>query len=125
MQTQTKPEAPPTAAVAQEIVPKPTRRWRARVFQGYLVAATVAFGVLVVSASMFNYFPIDLSITRGVQAINAAWFYSVMSAVSFLGYAPQSWVMVGAVVGGYFSWACGGKPSRRSSQPRERPAWAV
>ena len=97
-ETQTKPEAAPIAAVAQEIAPKPTRRWRARVFQAYLVTATVAFGILVVSASMFNYFPIDLSITRGVQGINAAWFYSVMWAVSFPGYAPQEWLLVGAIV---------------------------
>ena len=98
VKTQDKPEATPIAAVAKEIAPKPTRRWRARVFQVYLVAATAAFGVLVVSASLFNYFPIDLSITRGVQAINAAWFYSVMWVVSFPGYTPQAWLMVGATV---------------------------
>jgi undecaprenyl-diphosphatase len=96
-ETPAQPEAAPIAAVAQEIAPKPTRRWRARVFQGYLVVATVAFGILVVSASLFNYFPIDLSITRGVQSIGAPWFYSVMWAVSFPGYAPQAWLIVGAI----------------------------
>jgi membrane-associated phospholipid phosphatase len=96
--TQVKPEATPIATVAQEIAPKPTRRWRARIFQGYLVVATVAFGILVVSASLFNYFPIDLSITRGVQSISAPWFYSVMWAVSFPGYAPQTWIIVVAIV---------------------------
>ena len=60
--------------------------------------ATVAFGILVVSASLFNYFPIDLSITRGVQSISAPWFYSVMSVVSFPGYAPQAWLIVGAII---------------------------
>jgi len=98
VETQTKPEATPIAVVAKEIAPKPTRRWRARVFQVYLVAATVAFGILFVLASLFNYFPIDLSITRGVQTINAAWFSSLMWAVSFVGYAPQAWLLVGAVV---------------------------
>ena len=103
MQTPSKPQAPPVAAVAKEavakeIVPKPTRRWRARAFQGYLVVATAAFGVLVVLASQFNYFPIDLTITHGVQTINAAWFSNLMWAVSFVGYAPQVFVLVGAIV---------------------------
>jgi membrane-associated phospholipid phosphatase len=97
---QTKPEAAPIVAVAKEavakeIAPKPTRHWRARVFQVYLVVATAAFGTLVVLASLFNYFPIDLIITRGVQTLNAAWFANLMWAVSFLGYAPQSFVLVG------------------------------
>jgi membrane-associated phospholipid phosphatase len=100
--TPTKPEAAPIAgakeAVAKEIAPKPTRRWRARAFQVYLVTATAAFGILVVLASQFSYFPIDLSITHGVQTINAAWFASLMWAVSLPGYAPQSWLLVGAVV---------------------------
>jgi membrane-associated phospholipid phosphatase len=98
METQTKPPAAPVAAVAKEIVPKPTRRWRARIFQIYLVVATVAFGILAVLASLFNYFPIDLSITQGVQTINAAWFANLMWAVSYPGYAPQSFVLVGAVI---------------------------
>lgn len=98
METQIKPPAAPVAAVAKEIVPKPTRRWRARVFQVYLVVATVAFGILAVLASLFNYFPIDLSITRAVQFYNAAWFAGLMSVVSLPGYAPQSFVMVGAVI---------------------------
>ena len=98
VKTQTKPEAAPVAVVAKEIAPKPTRRWRAWGFQGYLVAATAAFGILLVLANRFNYFPIDLTITRGTQTINAAWFSNLMWAVSFLGYAPQAWLLVGAVV---------------------------
>jgi len=103
VETQTKPEAAPIAAAAQEavakeIAPKHVRRWRARLFQVYLVAATVAFGILVVLASLFNYFPIDLTITRAVQSIHAAGFANLMWAVSYPGYAPQSWLLVGAVV---------------------------
>ncbi len=90
------PAPAPNAAVAQAIAPKATRRWRARVFQAYLVTATFAFGILLVLASRFNYFPIDLSITLGVQTITAAWFATLMQIVSWLGYAPQEFVMVGA-----------------------------
>jgi membrane-associated phospholipid phosphatase len=98
METQTKPPAAPVAAAAKEIVPKPTRHWRARIFQIYLVVATVAFGILAVLASLFNYFPIDLSITQGVQTINAVWFANLMWAVSYPGYAPQSFVLLGVVI---------------------------
>ncbi len=98
MKTQTKPEVAPIAAVTPEIVPGPMRRWRARVFQVYLIAAAAAFGTLLVLANLFSYFPIDLRITRGVQAINSAWFYGLMWAVSFPGYAPQAGLMVGAII---------------------------
>jgi membrane-associated phospholipid phosphatase len=98
VKTQTKPEVAPIAAVAQEIAPGPVRRWRARVFHVYLIAAAAAFGTLLVLANLFSYFPIDLRITRGVQAINSAWFYGLMWAVSFPGYAPQAWLMVGAII---------------------------
>jgi len=96
-----RPAPPPVeaaqVAAAEQIAPKPARRWRARVFQGYLLAATVAFGVLVVLASQFNYFPIDLSITRAVQTYNAAGFASLMWWISFFGYSPQMYIMVGLV----------------------------
>jgi membrane-associated phospholipid phosphatase len=84
-------------AAAEQIAPRPTRRWRARVFQAYLVVTTVAFGILVVLASLFNYFPVDLSITRAVQTINVAWFASLMWWVSLIGYAPQIYVLVAAI----------------------------
>jgi len=85
------------AVAAEQIVPKPTRHWRARVFQGYLVVATVAFGILVVLASLFNYFAIDLSITRAVQTINFVGFAGLMWWVSLIGYAPQIYLLVAAL----------------------------
>jgi len=85
-------------AVAEQIAPKPTRSWRAGVFQAYLVVATAAFSILVVLASQFSYFSFDLSITRAVQTINVAWFASLMWWVSLIGYTPQVNVLVAAVV---------------------------
>ena len=108
MGTESKAEAAPASGAAkveavkvvaaEQIVPKPTRRWRARVFQGYLVVATLAFGILVVLASLFNYFTIDLSITRAVQTINFVGFASVMEWVSYIGYAPQIYLLIAALV---------------------------
>ena len=75
-------EPPPAARV---IAPKPTRNWRAWVFQSYMLTATLAFGVLVVLASFTNYFPVDLSSTRAVQTVNSVWFAQLMWIVSFIG----------------------------------------
>ena len=107
METQSTPDVIPAIAAApieivkvkatEQVSPRPVRRWRARVFQVYLVVATAAFGILVVLASTFNYFAVDLSVTRSVQRINAAWFASLMEWVSFLGYAPQMYVLVAAI----------------------------
>ena len=106
LDTQIKPIIPPVVATpveavkvaaAEQISPKPTRRWRARVFQAYLVLATVSFGILVVLASMTNYFSIDLSITRAVQSINVSWFAGLMSFISIIGYIPQMLIVVGVI----------------------------
>jgi undecaprenyl-diphosphatase len=108
LETQSTPDVIPAIAAApveivkvkaaEQVSPRPVRRWRARVFQIYLVVATAAFGILVVLASAFNYFAVDLSVTRFVQRINAAWFASFMEWVSFLGYAPQIYVLVVAIL---------------------------
>lgn len=107
METQSKPDVIPAiaaapveivkVAAADQVAPRPVHRFRARVFQIYLVSATAAFGILVVLASATSYFTVDLSITRSVQTMNAAWFASFMKWVSFLGYAPQIYVLVVAV----------------------------
>jgi hypothetical protein len=79
---------------AQNIESHPVRHWRALIFQAYLFFATIAFSILVVFANMFNYFPIDLRITRAVQTIHTFWFASLMEWVSAIGYMPQMPVLI-------------------------------
>ncbi len=108
MKTQIKPnqsaeKAPgPVEAVkvsaAEQIAVKPIRRWRARVFRGYLVTATVSFSILVVLASTTNYFTLDLTVTRAVQNIHAPLFADLMWVISYFGYYPQMFVLIAAVV---------------------------
>jgi membrane-associated phospholipid phosphatase len=93
------------AVLTHDIAPRPVRRWRARLFQGYLVTATIAFTVLVVLATQFDYFSIDLLVTRGVQNYTALWFRTLMVAISFVGYEPQAWIMLGIAV--LLLWAFG------------------
>lgn len=93
-----KPDAAQEATAVTVITAGPTRPRRAWVFQGYLVTAAIAFGVLAALASVTNYFPLDLSITRGVQTIQAPMFAHFMWLVSFVGYAPQVTWMTGIII---------------------------
>jgi undecaprenyl-diphosphatase len=104
MASQSHPENAAQVAAAQEVAPRPTRNWRARLFQGYLVTAVIGFAVLVVLATQFDYFPIDLTITQGVQRFNAPWFVVLMTAVSYLGYTPQNWMLVAVLAGLLFAF---------------------
>ncbi|MBI4788477.1 MAG: phosphatase PAP2 family protein [Chloroflexi bacterium] len=69
--------------------PHAWRRYRASVFQGYLIAAILAFLVLAVLARTVAYFTFDVVITRNVQTINAIGFDGLMRALSWIGFAPQ------------------------------------
>ncbi len=95
-----KPETaktPAARAVKQEIEARPIRHWRAHLFQGYVITAVIAFAVLVVAASQFDYFPIDLRITLAVQQLHARWFAIIMEAVSSIGYSPQAWIRTAVI----------------------------
>jgi undecaprenyl-diphosphatase len=100
------------------------RRWRARLFQGYVVAAILGFAVLFGLAKTFPYFTIDLMLTRGLQSITAPWFAGLMWLISWPGYMPQSivillvmvlgiwalrarWVAVCALLAAVGAWAVG------------------
>lgn len=74
---------------AGAIVAKPWRRYRASVFQGYLIGAAVVFLLLAVLAHTIAYFTFDVTITREVQEFRAGWFDVLMRALSWIGFAPQ------------------------------------
>ncbi len=78
---------------AGAMVAKPWRHYRASVFQGYLIGAVVVFLLLAVLAHTVAYFTFDVTITREVQEFNAGWFDVLMRAVSWIGFAPQVYVI--------------------------------
>ncbi len=80
-------------AAQQEIAPRRIRRYRAFLFQGYLIFAVVAFIVLAILASTSAYFPIDLTITRMLQANNQPWVALLMEWISWPGFFPQSAIL--------------------------------
>lgn len=83
---------------AGAIVEKPWRRYRAAVFLTYLIGAVVAFIILAVLAKTVAYFTFDVTITRAVQTFNAGWFDALMRALTWIGFAPQAWIITLVVI---------------------------
>jgi undecaprenyl-diphosphatase len=71
------------------VVAKPWRRYRASIFQFYLIVAVVAFLILAVLAKTAAYFTFDVTITQELQKFKPGWFGDVMYALSWIGFAPQ------------------------------------
>src|SRR5947208_4566024 len=84
----------PQKSVERAIAPKPTRNYRALIFQGYVILAAIAFGVLFALVWNVPYFTIDLTVTRAVQTIPWPWFAVFMEIISIPGNAPLSFALV-------------------------------
>jgi membrane-associated phospholipid phosphatase len=80
------------------IAPQATRRYRTSVFLAYMILAVIVFFILAVVAHTVAYFTFDVTITHAVQTFNAGWFDSLMYALSWIGFAPQEWVISLAMV---------------------------
>ncbi len=89
-----RPRAQPDAPV----VARPVRRYRALVFQGYIVGATVAFAVLFFLARQVAYFSFDLSVEHLVQGYHSYWLDILMRFVSGLGFNPLSYLFSGLII---------------------------
>lgn len=85
-------------AAAEKIEPKSVRHWRARAFLIFMIIAAVGFGALLVTASIFDYLPIDLRVTRAIQTVTEAWFAQLMWLVSSPGYSPYIYFVVLSIV---------------------------
>jgi membrane-associated phospholipid phosphatase len=82
-----------TIARAGAVVEKPWRRYRSTVFLTYLIVAVVVFIILAVLAKTIAYFTFDVTITRALQTYHAGWFDALMGALTWIGFAPQAWVI--------------------------------
>lgn len=87
-----------TAPQAPATVTKPVRRYRAYLFQFYLLAAVIGFGVLLFFARITPYFAFDLSITRALQTIQWSPFRLLMQFLTETGFAPISFVWSAALI---------------------------
>ena len=82
-----------TIMAADAIVAKPWRRYRAAIFQSYLIGAIAVFLVLAVLAKTVAYFTFDVTITRALQTFHPGWFDALMGGLSWIGFPPQAWVI--------------------------------
>ena len=87
-----------TITAAGAIVTKPWRRYRASIFQGYMIGAILIFLVLAVLAKTVAYFTFDVTITHALQAFNGAWFDSLMRTLTWIGFGPQADLIILAVL---------------------------
>ena len=78
--------------------PAPVRRYRAVLFLVILLIITAAFGVLTFLVKTMPSFPLDLKITLGIQSINIPVFGGLMTAVSWLGFSPQSVIITALII---------------------------
>jgi membrane-associated phospholipid phosphatase len=83
---------------AAVIATRPTRRYRAVVFQAFVLGASAVFVVLAVVAHSVAYFPIDLTLTHVVQSYHGAAFDRLMYGLSWLGFLPQVVVLGAATI---------------------------
>lgn len=76
------------------VVARVIRRYRARLFQWYMVVAMVAFGVLFFFAREVAYFPVDLYLASGLQRWSTTWLDVIMLSVTQLGFSPMAPIAV-------------------------------
>jgi membrane-associated phospholipid phosphatase len=82
---------------AAAIAPQPARKYRASIFQAYVLIASAGFIALAVAAHFVPYFEIDLKVTRALQSYHGATFDAVMRGISWLGFEPQN-IVLGCLV---------------------------
>jgi undecaprenyl-diphosphatase len=87
-----------TVKDADAIAEKPARHYRAWIFQGYLIGAVVVFVVLAVLAKTIAYFTFDVTITHEIQEFHVWWFNALMYILTWIGFAPQSWIISIAII---------------------------
>ena len=63
-----------------------------------LLIVTAAFAVLTFLVKTTPSFPIDLQITLGIQSINIPVFGGLMTAISWLGFSPQSVIITVVII---------------------------
>ncbi len=93
-----------------EVGKRPINAWRhygASIFQMYLIGAVAIFTILAVLAKTVAYFAFDVTITHAVQTFNPGWFDGLMNALSWIGFAPQQWIIALVVL--LFLFASGHK----------------
>jgi membrane-associated phospholipid phosphatase len=90
-------------ATEDALAPKPIRHFRALFLRGYAVTALACFVILAVSARSVDFYALDVRVSHAVQSVASRWLTLLMSAVSYPGYFPQSYILVAVITVGMFA----------------------
>jgi undecaprenyl-diphosphatase len=85
-------------AARAESEPPHVRRYRAVLFQTALVIIAGAFALLTFLVKTQPSLAIDLQVTKAIQLINFPFFAPVMSAISWVGFGPQDFIITGLII---------------------------
>jgi membrane-associated phospholipid phosphatase len=81
--------------LAKEIKTSPGIQWyRTALFRAGLLSAIGVFALLTFLVETTPSFPVDLQITRAIQAIDSPVFAALMSFISWPGFLPQSVLII-------------------------------
>ncbi len=122
-------------AAKEKTTSRPTRHYRAELFQAALISATAAFALLTILVKSAPSLPLDIQITRAIQSIQWPPFAMLMTWVSWPGFLPQSliitalislliysfglrWEAVTALLGAIFSTLVNGLVKALVQRPR-------
>lgn len=86
-------------AVESKVERLPTRNYRAAIFQGYVLVATLVFVGLAVAAHYVPYFRIDLIVTRAFQSYKGPAFDALMRGLTWMGFVPQVDLLIVLAIG--------------------------
>lgn len=93
-----KEKVTPQQAARAETAPAPVRRSRAALFEVAVLIAIFAFAALTFLVSTTPSFPIDVRVTHAVQSLQSPFFTMLMSAVSWPGFPPQTFIITALIV---------------------------
>jgi len=102
VQSRAKPANPLRKLDEAVIAPAQHRHHRAAAFQAYVLVSAAVFVTLAIGAHVMPYFPIDLRITRAIQASQGPPFEKLMYDISWLGFIPQVDILAGVIILGLF-----------------------
>jgi undecaprenyl-diphosphatase len=85
--------------VEESTASKTVQKKRSFTFEITLLFITIGFIVLAFLAHIFPYFSFDLFITKKIQTFNPVWMNGLMQSISWIGYLPQSAVIILLIVG--------------------------
>jgi membrane-associated phospholipid phosphatase len=85
-------------AARAESAPASLRRYRAVLFQAILLIIIASFAVLTFLVKTTPSFAIDLQITKAIQSLNFPFVATLMSAISWPGFSPQTVIIAGGII---------------------------